>query len=123
MRVEPSSEPERASADGSGGERCADAEEASTQLLYRFPAKLSLATGHTMMVPFVDREVTAARTWLYQPEVAATPSARGSAPAQRGRERFAGRDRHRLRCFSRRQHEFCGRCDAAAVVQGHLAGS
>lgn len=46
----------------------AAAEEASTQLLYRFPAKLSLATGHTMMVPFVDREVTASRTWLYQPE-------------------------------------------------------
>lgn len=46
----------------------AAAEEASTQLLYRFPGKLSLATGHTMMVPFVDREVTANRTWLYQPE-------------------------------------------------------
>jgi hypothetical protein len=46
----------------------AEAEEASTQLLYRFPAKLSLATGHTMMVPFLDREVSAARTWLYQPE-------------------------------------------------------
>jgi hypothetical protein len=49
----------------------AEAEEASTQLLYRFPAKISLATGHTMMVPFVDREVPAARTWLYQPETAA----------------------------------------------------
>lgn len=46
----------------------AAAEEAATQLLYRFPAKLSLATGHTMMVPFIDREVTANRTWLYQPE-------------------------------------------------------
>jgi len=46
----------------------AAAEDASTQLLYRFPAKLTLATGHTMMVPFVDREVTASRTWLYQPE-------------------------------------------------------
>ena len=50
----------------------AEAEEASTQLLYRFPARLSLATGHTMMVPFVDREVTALRTWLYQPETAAS---------------------------------------------------
>jgi hypothetical protein len=49
----------------------AEAEEASTQLLYRFPGKISLATGHTMMVPFVDREVPAARTWLYQPETAA----------------------------------------------------
>ena len=51
--------------------QAAEAEEASTQLLYRFPAKVSLATGHTMMVPFVDREVTASRTWLYQPETAA----------------------------------------------------
>jgi hypothetical protein len=49
----------------------AEAEEAATQLIYRFPAKLSLATGHTMMVPFVDREVTATRTWLYQPDIAA----------------------------------------------------
>jgi hypothetical protein len=48
----------------------AAAEEASTQLLYRFPAKLSLATGHTMMVPFVDREISVARVWLYQPDVA-----------------------------------------------------
>ena len=47
-----------------------EAEEAATQLIYRFPAKLSLATGHTMMVPFVDREVTATRTWLYQPDTA-----------------------------------------------------
>ena len=46
----------------------AEAEEESTQLLYRFPAKISLATGHTMMVPFIDREVPAARTWVYQPE-------------------------------------------------------
>lgn len=49
----------------------AEAEEAATQLIYRFPGKLSLATGHTMMVPFVDREVTATRTWLYQPDTAA----------------------------------------------------
>ena len=49
----------------------AEAEEAATQLLYRFPANVSLATGHTMMVPFVDREVTAQRTWLYQPETSA----------------------------------------------------
>ena len=49
----------------------AEAEEAATQLLYRFPGKVSLATGHTMMVPFVDRDVTATRTWLYQPDTAA----------------------------------------------------
>lgn len=54
-----------------GAAQAAEAEEASTQLLYRFPAKVSVATGHTVMVPFVDREVTAARTWLYQPETSA----------------------------------------------------
>jgi hypothetical protein len=53
-----------------GGANAAEAEEASTQLLYRFPAKISLETGHTMMVPFVDREVAATRTYLYQPETA-----------------------------------------------------
>ncbi|MFZ5691077.1 MAG: hypothetical protein ACOY5F_07450 [Pseudomonadota bacterium] len=47
----------------------AAAEEASTQLLYRFPGKLSLATGHTMMVPFIDREIPVTRIWLYQPDV------------------------------------------------------
>lgn len=55
----------------SGAASAAESEEAATQLLYRFPVKVSLATGHTMMVPFVDREVTAARTWLYQPETSA----------------------------------------------------
>jgi len=49
----------------------AEAEEASTQLLYRFPGRISLATGHTMMVPFIDCEVPTARTWLYQPETSA----------------------------------------------------
>jgi hypothetical protein len=55
----------------SAAAQAAEAEEASTQLLYRFPAKISVATGHTMMVPFVDREMAATRTWLYQPETSA----------------------------------------------------
>jgi hypothetical protein len=46
----------------------AEAEEASTQISYRFPEKVTLANGSTMMVPFVDREISASRTWLYQPE-------------------------------------------------------
>ncbi len=46
----------------------AEAQEAATQLLYRFPGRVSLATGHTMMLPFVDREIAAERVWLYQPE-------------------------------------------------------
>jgi hypothetical protein len=46
----------------------AEAEEASTQVLYRFPGKLTLAAGSTMMAPFVDHEIGAQRAWLYQPE-------------------------------------------------------
>jgi hypothetical protein len=49
----------------------AEAEEASTQVLYTFPAKVSLATGQTMLVPFVDRALEAKRVWLYQPETSA----------------------------------------------------
>ena len=46
----------------------AETEEAATQVLYRFPSKVTLASGATMMIPFVDREVPVARTYLYQPE-------------------------------------------------------
>lgn len=49
-----------------------ESEEAATQVIYRFPAKLSLTAGATMMVPFIDREIGATRTWLYQPETNAT---------------------------------------------------
>lgn len=46
-----------------------EAEEAATQMLYRFPTRISLATGHTMMVPFVDREIGVERVWLYRPDL------------------------------------------------------
>jgi hypothetical protein len=51
-----------------GSAVAAEAEEASTQVLYRFPDKLTLAAGSTMMAPFVDHEIGAQRAWLYQPE-------------------------------------------------------
>ena len=46
----------------------AEAEDAATQILYRFPSKVTLASGATMMVPFVDQDIEASRTYLYQPE-------------------------------------------------------
>jgi hypothetical protein len=46
----------------------AEAEEAATQVFYRFPSKITLASGATMMVPFVDHEIEASRAYLYQPE-------------------------------------------------------
>ena len=64
----PVAEEETAAAPMAGG-ATAEAQEAATQLLYRFPARVTLATGHTMMVPFVDREVAVERVWLYQPHL------------------------------------------------------
>lgn len=51
-----------------GSALAAEAEEASTQISYRFPEKLSLTAGSTVMVPFADREISASRVWLYQPD-------------------------------------------------------
>jgi hypothetical protein len=52
------------------------AEEGATHVLYRFPSKVTLASGSTMMIPFVDREIDASRTYVYQPETnAARPLA------------------------------------------------
>ena len=47
----------------------ASVEEAATQLLFQFPAKVSLANGRTLTAPILDREVAAERVWLYQPHV------------------------------------------------------
>ena len=51
------------------GGAATEAEEAATQLLYRFPGRITLATGHSMMVPFVDREIAVDRVWLYRPDL------------------------------------------------------
>jgi hypothetical protein len=50
----------------------AEAEEAATQVLYRFPSKITLASGSTMMILFTDHEIPASRTFIYQPETNAT---------------------------------------------------
>ncbi len=50
----------------------AEAEEGATQVLYRFPLKVTLASGSTLMIPFADREIPASRTYIYQPETNAT---------------------------------------------------
>jgi hypothetical protein len=54
--------------DLAGAALAAEAEEAATQISYQFPEKITLTNGSTMMVPFIDREISAARIWLYQPE-------------------------------------------------------
>jgi hypothetical protein len=51
-----------------GSSLTATSEEAATQVLYRFPERVTLAVGSTLMVPFSDRDISATRTWLYQPD-------------------------------------------------------
>lgn len=51
-----------------GAALAVDSEDAATQVIFRFPAKISLASSSTMMVPFIDRDIGATRTFLYQPE-------------------------------------------------------
>lgn len=43
-------------------------EEATTQVLFRFPGTFNLPAGHSMMLPFVSRELPIERVWLYQSE-------------------------------------------------------
>ena len=42
-------------------------EEAATQVTFRLPRSVTVANGHSLMVPIVDRDVPAERLALYQP--------------------------------------------------------
>ena len=44
----------------------AQAKEAATQVLFRLPLPVSVRTGHSLMVPIVDREMPVERLALYQ---------------------------------------------------------
>lgn len=59
-------------ADMAGGANVAQSAEATTQVLFRFPDRFSVAAGQTMMLPFVSRGVTMEKLDLYQPETNAT---------------------------------------------------
>lgn len=50
----------------------AQSSEATTQVLFRFPDRIDLKSGQSMMVPFVSREIPMERVSLYQPETHAT---------------------------------------------------
>jgi hypothetical protein len=73
LKAAPAAEMEASrSADGYGGAPAhaavaTESEEAATQVLYHFPTKITLSSGSTMMVPYVDHEFAAKRVWLYQP--------------------------------------------------------
>lgn len=46
----------------------AESDDATTQVLFRFPNDISLDSGETMMLPFVSEVLPIERLWLYQPE-------------------------------------------------------
>lgn len=46
-------------------------EEAATQVVFHFPAPLTLASGQTALLPIVERQIPVERLWLYQPEASA----------------------------------------------------
>jgi hypothetical protein len=50
-----------------GGAGPVQSAEAATQVLFRFPERLSLKAGQSMMLPFVSRDVPMERVSLYQP--------------------------------------------------------
>ncbi|SJZ49251.1 protein of unknown function [Enhydrobacter aerosaccus] len=48
-----------------------EANEAATQVTFKFPRPVSVANGRTLSIPILDREMTGQRIALYQPETAA----------------------------------------------------
>lgn len=42
--------------------------EATTQVLFRFPARVTLAAGQSLMIPFVSQEMSMRRVSVYQPD-------------------------------------------------------
>jgi hypothetical protein len=51
-----------------GGAAPVQSAEAATQVLFRFPERLSLKSGQSMLLPFVSRDVPMERVSLYQPD-------------------------------------------------------
>lgn len=52
--------------------KAAASTEATTQVIFRMPAPVSVASGHSLMVPITNRRVPAERIALYQPRTHAT---------------------------------------------------
>ncbi|KYF95906.1 hypothetical protein BE20_43860 [Sorangium cellulosum] len=52
-------------------DRAPERKEAATQVVFHFPAPLTIASGQTALLPIVDREIPAERVGLYQREASA----------------------------------------------------
>ncbi len=48
--------------------QAASAGQTASQMIFRFPQKVALPAGNTLMIPFSDRKVPADRVYLYQPD-------------------------------------------------------
>jgi hypothetical protein len=59
-------------APGQAGLAAADAEQAATQVLFTVPRPVSVDSGHSLLLPVVERAVPAERLSLYQPETHVT---------------------------------------------------
>ncbi len=50
------------------GTQAATSDDATTQVLFRFPTRFSVQSGHSLMVPFVSQSLEIERVSLYQPD-------------------------------------------------------
>jgi hypothetical protein len=71
-RLAPAAPPPPEPAGAAASLQAAVSDEAATQVVFRLPRPVSVETGHSLMVPIVDREVPARRLSLYQPDTHAT---------------------------------------------------
>ncbi|MBL8837801.1 MAG: DUF4139 domain-containing protein, partial [Alphaproteobacteria bacterium] len=60
--------PPPVAAPGMAAATAAEAQEATTQISFRFPQPVSVPSGQTFVAPIIDREVPAQSIALYQPE-------------------------------------------------------
>ncbi len=68
MRAETTAAPRAQALGMANAATAAESDDATTQVLFRFPNDISLDSGETMMVPFVSQILPIERLWLYQPE-------------------------------------------------------
>ncbi|WP_437312713.1 DUF4139 domain-containing protein [Sorangium sp. So ce385] len=62
---------EKGVAEEKAQDRAPERKEAATQVVFHFPAPLTIASGQTALLPIVEREIPAERVGLYQREASA----------------------------------------------------
>lgn len=64
-----SASPVSGSANLAQAQQLAESREATAQIIFRFPGRFDLASGQSMMLPFINREIEMESIALYQPDV------------------------------------------------------